>query len=164
MDANPQTKAKPTPVQAAPFFEFPKFPIPGFEMPLIGIPVMFREFVEKSSSQAKEHCERMRSASEAASRVFEQAYMISSKGASDLGLKVIEATQINTNAAFSFYGELLTKKSFSEMVELTTQQARKQFETLAAQSKDLTALAQKVTAESSEPIKGSVAKIFQKAA
>jgi hypothetical protein len=53
-------------------------------------------------------------------------------------------------------------KSFSEVVELSTAHARKQFETVTAQTKDLTALAQKVATETAEPLKGSVTKAFQK--
>ena len=96
--------------------------------------------------------------------MLEDTYATATKGASDYGLKVIEATRVNTNAAFDFYAELMTVKSFSEVVQLTTTHARKQFEALTAQSKDLAALAQKVTTETSEPIKESVTKALKKAA
>ena len=49
----------------------------------------------------------------------------------------------------------------SEMVEVTTAHARKQFEALTAQSKELAALAQKVTTESVEPIKSGVNKAMK---
>ena len=57
-----------------------------------------------------------------------------SKGASDYGLKVIEAARANTNAAFDFATQLMTVKSLSEVVELSTAHTRKQFETLTAQT------------------------------
>jgi hypothetical protein len=49
--------------------------------------------------------------------------------------------------AFDFASELMGAKTFSDFVELSTAHARKQFETLTAQSKELTALAQKVATE-----------------
>ena len=160
----PKAKSMPIAGSAASFFEFPKFAMPNFEMPKMEIPAQFREFAEKSGSQAKETYEKMKSAAEAATQVVEDTYAASTKGASDYGVKVIEATRVNTNAVFDFYAELMTMKSFSEVVQLTTTHARKQFGALTAQSKDLAALAQKVTTETSEPIKESVTKALKKAA
>jgi phasin len=145
-------------------FDFPKFEMPNFEMPKMEIPAAFREFAEKSVSQAKENYERMKSAAEEATDVLEGTYASVSKGAADYGLKVIEQTRTNTNAAFDFCTEIMTAKSISEMIEVSTAHARKQFEALTAQSKDLAALAQKVAAETSEPFKESVTKVFNKAA
>jgi phasin len=106
----------------------------------------------------------MKTAAEEATDVLEDTYSSASKGAADYGLKVIEASRVNTNAAFDFYSELMTAKSFSEMIELSTAHARKQFEVLTAQTKDLAALAQKVTTETTEPLKESVTKAFNKVA
>ena len=160
----PRTKSKPTSGPAASAFEIPKFEMPNFEMPKMEIPAAFREFAEKSVSQAKENYEKMKSAAEEATDVLEDTYATASKGASDYGLKLIEATRINTNACFDFATQLMAVKSLSEMVELSTAHTRKQFEALTAQTKDLAALAQKVATETAEPIKGSVSKVFAKVA
>jgi phasin len=145
-------------------FEFPKFDIPHFEMPKMEIPAAFREFAEKSVSQVKESYEKMKSAAEEATDLLEGTYATATKGASDYGLKVIEAARHNTNAAFDFATEMMTVKSFSDFVELSTGHARKQFEAFTAQSKELAALAQKVAADTTEPVKESVTKAFKKAA
>ena len=47
---------------------------------------------------------------------------------------------------------------------MSTAHARKQFEALTAQTKELTALAQKVASETAEPIKEGVGKVFKHAA
>ena len=160
-----RTKAKPAiPGPAAAAFEFPKFEIPNFEMPKMEVPAAFREFAEKGASQAKENYEKMKAAAEEATDVLEDTYATAAKGASEYGLKVIEATRVNTNAAFDFFTQLMTVKSYSDMVELSTAHARKQFETVTAQTKDLAALAQKTATDTAEPIKGSVTKAFTKAA
>jgi phasin len=160
---NPKAKAKTTGAAASPF-EFPKFEMPNFEMPQMEIPAAFREFAEKSVSQAKETYERMKSAAEEATDVLEDTYATATKGASDYGLKLIETARLNTNAAFDFYAELFSTKSLSEMIELSTAHARKQFEAVTVQTKELTALAQKVTSETTDPIKESVTKVFKKVA
>jgi phasin len=143
-------------------FEFPKFEMPKFEMPQMEVPAAFREFAEKSVSQAKETYERMKSAAEEATDVLEDTYATASKGATDYGLRVIEAARANTNAAFDYYSQLLTLKTYSEVLELSTAHARKQVEAVVAQTKDLSALAQKVMVDSAEPVKDSVTKAFKK--
>ena len=145
-------------------FEMPKFELPNFEIPKMEIPAAFREIAEKSVSQVKETYEKMKSAAEEATDVLEDTYAAASKGASDYGLKVIEAARANTNAAFDFATQLMTVKSLSEMVELSTAHTRKQFEALATQSKELAAIAQKVATDSAEPVKESFGKVFKKVA
>jgi len=145
-------------------FEMPKFEMPKFEIPKVEMPAAFREFAERGVAQAKDTYEKMKAAAEEATDVLETTYSTASKGASDYGLKVIEAARINTNAAFDYAGELITAKTVSEVIELSSAHARKQFETLTQQSKELGALAQKVATETVEPIKSGLNKAFSKVA
>jgi phasin len=131
-------------------FEMPKFEMPKFDIPKVEMPAAFREFAERGVAEATD--------------VLETTYSTATKGAADYGLKVIETTRVNTNAAFDFYGELITAKSLSEVIELSSAHARKQFEALTAQSKELGALAQKVATETAEPIKSGMNKAFSKVA
>src|SRR5262252_2788231 len=144
-------------------FEMPKFEIPKFEIPKVEMPAAFREFAERGVAQAKDTYEKMKAAAEEATDVLESTYSTATKGCSDYGLKVIEVSRANTNAAFDFAGEIMAAKTLSEVVELTSAHARKQFEALTAQSKELSALAQKVATETAEPIKAGVNKAFSKA-
>src|SRR2546421_6527779 len=102
----PKAKAKAA-TPAASMFELPKFEMPSFEMPHMEVPAAFREFAEKSVSQAKDTYERMKSAAEEATDVLEGTYATATKGASDYGLKVIEAVRTNTNATFDFYADFV---------------------------------------------------------
>jgi phasin len=145
-------------------FEMPKFEMPKFEIPKVEMPAAFREFAERGVAQCKDTYEKMKAAAEEATDVLETTYSTASKGASDYGLKMIEATRVNTNAAFDFFGELMTAKSPSEVIELSSTHARKQFETLTQQSKELGALAQKVATETAEPIKSGMNKALSKVA
>lgn len=107
---------------------------------------------------------RLGAATEETTDLLEDSYATASKGAADYGLKMIEVSRTNTNAAFDFAGQLMSVKSLSEMVELSTAFTRKQFEAMAAQSKELTALAQKVATETAEPIKEGMTSAFKKVA
>jgi phasin len=158
---SPKAKSKPAMGPAA-MFEMPKFEMPKFDLPKMEVPAAFREFAEKGISQAKDHYEKMKAVAEDATDVIEDTYATASKGASDYGLKVIETARSNANSAFDFANEMMGVKSVSEFVELSTAHARKQFEALTAQSKELSALAQKVATESAEPIKASMTNAFKK--
>src|ERR1700681_709748 len=120
-------KAK-TSKPAATAFEMPKFEMPKFEIPKVEMPAAFREFAERGVAQCKDNYEKMKGAAEEATDVLETTYSTATKGAADYGLKVIETTRVNTNAAFDFYGELFTAKSLSEVIELSSAHARKQVE------------------------------------
>jgi len=152
-----------TPKFEMPKFEIPKFEIPNFEMPSMEMPAAFREFAEKGIAQAKENYEKVKSAAEQATDVLEDTYSTASKGCCGYGLKVIEAARANSNAAFDLMTELMSAKSYAEVVEKSTAYMRAQFETLTAQAKELGEEAQKVATETAEPIKESFAS-FGKAA
>jgi len=146
-----------TPKFEMPKFEIPKFEMPKFEMPSMEMPAAFRELAEKSLAQAKDNYEKAKSAAEQATDVLEDTYSTASKGCCDYGLKVIEAARANSNATFDLMGEILTAKSYAEVVEKTTAYLRSQFETMTAQAKELGEHAQKVAAETAEPMKDSFA-------
>ena len=143
-------------------FEMPKFEMPKFEIPKVEMPAAFREFAERGVAQCKDTYEKMKAAAEEATDVMETTYSTAAKGASDYGLKVIDAARVNTNAAFDFAGELLAAKTLSEVIELSSTHARKQFETFTEQGKEFGALAQKVANETAEPIKSGMTKAFSK--
>jgi phasin len=143
-------------------FEMPKFEMPKFDMPKVEMPAAFREFAERGVAQAKDTYEKMKAAAEEATDVLETTYSTATKGASNYGLRVIELARTNTNAAFDFAGEVMAAKTLSEVVELTSAHARKQFETLSEQSKELGTLAQKVATETAEPMKSGMNKAFTK--
>ena len=160
--ATAKPKAKPaTPFSDTAKFAMPSFDIPKFEIPNLEVPAAFREIAEKGVTQAKDNWEKMKAATEEATGLLETSYGTASKGAADYGLKVIEITRANTNSTFDFATELMTVKSMSEMVELSTAYARKQFDAMSAQTKELTAIAQKVATETAEPLKEGVTKAFK---
>ena len=161
--ATPKAKSKPVAV-AAPAFEMPKFEIPKFEMPKFEVPTAFREIAEKGIAQAKENYEKVKSAAEQATDVLEETYSTASKGCASYGLKLVETTRANSDAAFDLMSELMTAKSYSEVVELSSAYLRKQFEALIAQAKELSEHAQKIATDTTEPIKESISTTFNRAA
>lgn len=68
-------------------------------------------------------------------------------GSEEISTQVIEASRVNFDAACDYVSKALAVKSPSELFELSTAHLNRQFEAVAQQSKELTALVQKVCAE-----------------
>jgi phasin len=112
------------------------------------------------SAQAKEAFEKMSAATGEAADLIKSSYSKGIKGAQDYNNKVLEFAQTNTEAAFGFAQKLSDVKSPSDFIELSTEHSRKQFETLTEQTKELAALAQKVTLATAEPLRTGLTKAF----
>jgi len=93
----------------------------------------------------------------------DQSILVTFESIRDFNVKMIDMAHANMEAFFGFARQLATAKAPSEIAELWTTHARKQFETLTEQSKELTALGQKTAAENAEPIARSVNQAFKKA-
>ena len=92
--------------------------------------------------------------------LMKDSYSAAVKGAQDYNTKFIEFARANIEAAFEFVQKLSSVKSPSEFFELSTIHSREQFETLGGQAKELTALAQKITLATAEPLKTGANKTF----
>jgi phasin len=120
----------------------------------------FRATAENGSAQVKEAFEKMSAATAEATAQIKHSYSTAVKGAQDYNAKLFEFAQNNTKAAIEFAQKLSGVKSPSDFIELSTDHSRKQFETLTEQTKELAALAQKVTLATVEPLKTGVTKAF----
>jgi phasin len=131
------------------------------KLPNLEVPEAFREFAEKGTAQTKEMYERMRVSTEEATGLLENTFKTATTGATEFNRKIVENARANTNAIFDHAMALLGAKSPSEAIEISTAHTRKQFEAVADQTKELTALVQKVTTETAEPVKAGIAKTFK---
>ncbi len=133
---------------------------PKFE-PKFEAPEALRAFAEKGVEQAKDTYARMKTAAEETTDLLEDAYLNVSKGAANFNTKALEALRANVNSSFDYTTQLLATKSLSEAIELSSTHVRKQFDALSTQAKELSALAQKVATEASEPMKAAATKTFK---
>jgi phasin len=144
-------------------FEMPKFDSAGFDLSKIEVPAALREGAEKVVVQMKEGYAKMKTAAEEATDLIEDTYSTAATGVKDFNLKALEATRSNLNASFDHARDLMGVKTFAEVVELQSTFLRKQFETLQAQAKDLSALAQKTATDTVEPVKEKVGQVLKAA-
>ena len=140
---------------ATPFDAF-SFPTPGFE-----IPAAYREFAEKSVTQARDTYAKLKSASEEASGLFEETFENARDGALAIGVKAIDAAKTNSDASFALARDMFGAKSMSDLIELQSAFARKQFEAMTEQMKELQALGEKYITTTTRPVSEKVEKTFK---
>jgi phasin len=136
-----------------PLLDFSKFALPGVN----------GELAEQGFARAKEGCEKIKAASEEMTEALRETYSSNARSATDYGLKVFEISNANAASTFDFFIHLFGSKSASDVVALSAAQARKTFETASDQNKELWALAQKLAAETGEPIRKHVTKVLHQA-
>ena len=128
------------------------------------VPEQMRAFAEKGVSQARDNYAKFKDAAETHNGTIEAVFTSYSKGASEYSAKLVEFFTANTSSSLDFAQELFGVKTPAAAMELWTSHTRKQYETLAAQAKELAELGQKVAAETVEPIKATASKFYKPAA
>lgn len=118
---------------------------------------------DQSRKIANETLEKGKAAAEQSARSIEQSYSAAVDNMRDYHLKMIDMARANMEAFFEFSRQLATAKSPSEIMELWTTHARKQFEALSEQTRELTSLGQKMASESAEPMKRGVEHAIKRA-
>jgi phasin len=123
-----------------------------------------KEFGEKGLANIKDASEKLTAATEQTTKLMENTYGVAAKGIKDYNLKALEFAKVNSDTAFDYAQQLMSAKTPSEMLELWTTHARKQFEVLTEQTKQLSMLGQRVVTETAEPLTSGTTKAFNQAA
>jgi phasin len=120
-----------------------------------------REIAEKGVAQTREAFEKLNASAKDAAGSLEASASVVAQGLSEFNAKAFEALQANTYLTLDFLASLAAVKSPGELAPLQSAFAEKQFKALTEQAKDLTALAQKVSKEAAEPLKGQIEKTIK---
>jgi phasin len=96
--------------------------------------------------------ENFKATAEETTAGLEKTYSIVATGAADFHHQWIEIVRFNTNSTFDFVQQLFSVKSPAQFLELSSAHFRTQFETFAEQSRHLTSMAQKLSADAVEPL------------
>jgi phasin family protein len=89
------------------------------------------------------------------------ALTAATEGTSALGLKALEAAKSNSDASFALVRDLFGAKTLSQVIELQSTFARKQFEAAVAQFKDIQQLTEKLVSDTSRPVTEQVEKTIK---
>ena len=96
-------------------------------------------------------------AGEEATRRIESTYLKMAQGMAEFHLKVLAIAHANMDLALDFSRELVGVTSPSEFIEVSTKYARRQFQAMIQQNRELAEIIQKAAIESMGPFGTMVA-------
>lgn len=120
-----------------------------------------RAFAEKGVEQSKEAYARMKNGMESAQKTMETTLETARAAGSDVSLKSIGAMRANAEAGFSHLEALASAKSLTEVVELQTSYARKSFEMLVDQTRDIQSASTKAAEQVAQPVRDAFEKALK---
>lgn len=120
-----------------------------------------RKAAEKGLAQSRETFKKVNAAAKGAYGSIDASALIFAKGVSELNAKAFAAFQANSALSFEFLRALSGTKTVSDAISLAPAHANKQFQAFKEQTKDLSALTQKIAQEFFAPLKDAVSKTFQ---
>lgn len=139
------------------------FGMPLLDFSKVALPKVIGELAEQGFARAREGCEKIKAGSEEMTEALRETYSSNARSATDYGLKVFEISNANAASALDFFVHLFGSKSATDVVTLSAAQARKAFDTASDQNKELWVLAQKLAAETGEPIRKHITKVLHQA-
>ena len=119
-----------------------------------------RQVGVSSFDQSKAAYNRLVEAAGEATASLEAAFKVSDQGVEALRLKALETFKITSGASFDFARSLADCKSLTDVFALQNEHARKQAETLNAQTKEYAILVQKVANDAMAPLAANFGKGF----
>ena len=112
----------------------------------------FQQIAETGAAQARDAYEKAVAGTERSAQVAKDALATAAEGAKAVNAKPLSQARTNANAAFDYLEALLQVTSPTQLVEVSTEHARRQVETLKGQVQELAGVAEKATAQVVEPL------------
>jgi phasin len=122
-----------------------------------------RRLAEKSTAQTKSAFNKGGAAVAEGARQAEKSASTAVNGVRECYLRFLSMAQENADAGFDLARELASVQTPSELVEVWTAWARSACETLSEQTKELSALGQKVATSSAQPLTNGLMNPFRRA-
>ena len=120
-----------------------------------------RRLAEKSAAQARNTLDKTGAAAAEETRRVEQSASTAFNGVRECYLKMLEMAQENTVASFDLARELVSVQTPSELVEVWSGRTREAYETFSEQTKELSALVQKVASSTAHPLANGLTTPFR---
>jgi phasin len=115
-----------------------------------------RRFADKTTKTARETIERGVSAAEDATKGAEQSFSSSLGSMRELNIRLIDMAHANADALFDLAHEVAGAQAPSDLAAIWSAHAKRQFEMITQQTRELTELGQKLASRNTEPLTRSV--------
>jgi hypothetical protein len=125
------------------------------------MPSSFVDMFDKTIARTKDMHEKVATLMESSTEAFEQAFECANRGSFEYRTKLLDIARQNANTAFDLARAAFEVKSMPELLELTMNHHRRQFELATTQLQELSALTQKVVSETADPIRSGMTEPFR---
>ena len=122
-----------------------------------------REFAQTSPAHIQPTVQKGNSGKRDVDSAIARTLTTATRSAAGCNLQLLEMARSNANSAFDFAHRLIGMQSPSELLEVSATQARKQFESFNAQTRQLATLAQEGWAHAAAPLTTGAASAFARA-
>jgi hypothetical protein len=119
-----------------------------------------RELAQTSPSHIQPTVQEGNSGTRHVDSAIARTLTTATRSAADFNLQLLEMARSNANSAFDFAHRLMGMQSPSELLEVSATQARKQFESFNAQTRQLATLAHERWADAAAPLTTGAASAF----
>jgi hypothetical protein len=106
----------------------------------------------------------VKTAAAEAAHVVEETYTTVAQGSAEYNRKAVEAALSDAGTFFDYALALLTAKSPTEIIKLSSAHLTQQFEAVTEQTKELSGLAHKLASDTAEPLKTGITNVLKKVA
>jgi hypothetical protein len=112
-----------------------------------------RAVAEQSLDRARTVFARSREASQAMAKGLEGSSEAVQSGLREMQIRITEAMEHQSHAAFSFMRAMTQAHTLSELIDLQSSEMRRGVERSLAEAKDLSSLASSIAAKAAEPMR-----------
>ena len=123
-----------------------------------------REFAQTSPAHIQPTVQEDNSGERDVDSAIARTLTTATRSAADFNFQLLEMARSNANSAFDFAHRLMGMQSPSELLEVSATQARRQFESFNAQTRQLATLAQEGWADAAGPLTTGAASAFARVA
>jgi len=144
-------------------FGLSAFGLPKFDAPKMEAPAALRDMAAHGIAQSQAAYEKAKAAVDRVNGVLERSYAAAAEGTAEYNRLVVDAARANVNAGFDYAIALLAVKSPTDVVEVSAEHAREQFQAFTEQAKALGELAGKLATQTIEPFQTGAQRAFRSA-
>jgi hypothetical protein len=115
-----------------------------------------RGVAEQSLAQARTAFAKSQEATQRLAQGFEASGQVVQSGLKEMQMRMAEAVEAQTHAAFNYFKAITQAHSLSELIDLQSSELRQGMQRTLGEAKEMSSLAQAIAAKAAEPVRKAI--------
>ena len=115
-----------------------------------------RGVAEQSLAQARTAFAKSQEATQRLAKGFEASGEVVQSGVKEMQLRMAEALEAQTHAAFNYFRAITKAHSFSDLIDVQATEMRLGVQRTLGEAKEISSLAQAIAAKATEPVRKAI--------